>query len=398
LGQPADVVQVLKNARKAPPLPKPAGAVVRVADVAGLRKAVAEAAPGTTILLAGGRYHLDELLLTQNGLTIRGESADREKVILDGDGKFTRIVRVRGAKDLTIADLTVANSRQYGIFFLGDSGIERLTVYNVKFHNCYTRGLKGTGATRVNDSGTVRLPPEEAEKVRPRAGQVRYCLFVNDDVTPNLEPYNGDYVSGMDAMWLKDWVIADNVFVNIRGRHGGGRGAIFVWVNSDNVVAERNLIVNCDRGICFGNPSGEPLHMTGGVIRNNFIVAGRSQAIEVCRTRGTAVLNNTIFSERTGQRVVQFHQLAGPGNRFVNNLVVGTLALPEEVVAAGNIAGGLADWFIDAAAGDLHLSLKAAGAVTKGQPLREVVDDFDGQKRADPPDVGADERAAGFGR
>ena len=105
----ADVAPVLKLARKAPPLAKPTGAVIRVSDVAALRKAVAGAAPGTTILLADGVYHLDELLVTQHNLTIRSAGGDREKVILDGEGKFTKIVRVRGAKNLTIADLTVAN-------------------------------------------------------------------------------------------------------------------------------------------------------------------------------------------------------------------------------------------------------------------------------------------------
>lgn len=371
-GPAAVEADVLKVARTAPPLPAPSGPVLRVADVPSLRKAVAEATPGATILLADGIYRLDELLVTGSNLTIRGASGDREKVVLDAGGKFTKVVRVRGAKDLTIADLTVANSRQYGIFFLGDSGVERLKVHNVKFHNCYVRGLKGTSATRINDSGSNLLSPEAADRVRPRRGEVRYCLFINDDVTPNDEPYGGDYVSGIDAMWLEDWVIADNTFVNIRGQHGGGRGAIFVWVNSENVTAERNLIVNCDRGICFGNPSGDPVHMTGGVIRDNFIVAGAGQAIEVCRARGTTVVHNTIFSERPGRGVVQFHQLAGAGNRFLNNLLSDEAALPEGVEAAGNITAALAEWFVNPRAGDLRLTPKASarGAGARQAPVR----------------------------
>jgi hypothetical protein len=359
-GPAAVAADVLEVAPKGPPLPEPAGAIIRVADVPSLRTAVAEAAPGTTILLADGVYRVDELLVTGSSLTIRGASADREKVVLDAGGEFTKVVRVRGAKGLTIADLTVANSRQYGIFFLGDSGIERLKVYNVKFHNCYVRGLKGTMATRVGDSASKLLSHEEARRVRPKGGEVRYCLFINDDITPNDEPYGGDYVSGIDAMWLQDWVIADNTFVNIRGQHGGGRGAIFVWVNSENVTAERNLIVNCDRGICFGNPSGDPIHMTGGVIRHNFIVAGAGQGIEICRTRETSVVHNTVFSESPGHPVVQFHQLAGGGNRFLNNLVSGVAIVPDDVVVAGNTAGALAEWFVNPRAGDLRLTPEAS--------------------------------------
>lgn len=374
-GAAADVARVVRNARRAPALPEPVGKVVRVTDAAGLRKAVAEAVEGTTILVADGRYPIDELLIERNRLTIRGESGDRAKVILDAGGKFTKIIRIRGAKDLTIADLTVANSRQYGIFFLGDSGVERLTVYNVKFHNCYTRGLKGTHAEWIGDVSSRQLTREQAEKVRPRFGQVRYCLFVNDDVTPNLQPFNGDYVGAIDAMWLKDWVIADNTFINIRGRNGGGRGAIFIWVSSEGVVAERNLIVNCDRGICFGNPSGEPLHMTGGIVRNNFIVAGPGQGIEICRARNTAVLANTVFAAGRTEGLVQVHQPAGEGNRVLNNLLSRS-----------------ADWFADAANGDLHLTATGLAAAGRAEPLPEVPEDIDGQKRSNPPHPGADEQ------
>jgi nitrous oxidase accessory protein NosD len=368
-GSAVEVAPVLQIARKAPPLPNPEGAVIRVSDVPSLRQAVAEAAPGTTIMLADGVYRLDELLVTGRNLTLRGESGDRDKVVLDGEGKFTKIVRVRGAKNLTIADLTVANSRQYGIFFLGDSDIDHLKVYNVKFHNCYVRGLKGTGATRVDDSATQRLSVEEAEKIRPRNGEVRYCLFINDDVTPNGDIYSGDYVSGMDAMWLKDWVIADDTFINIRGQHGGGRGAIFIWINSEGVTAERNLVVGCDRGICFGNPSGEPLHMTRGIIRNNFIVAGKGQGIEICRTLDTVVEHNTIFCAGPDQVAVEFHQITEAGNRFRDNLYSGQAVAPSSVTAEGNVSGALAGWFRNPGAGDLRLTRQAAAGQAGAREL-----------------------------
>jgi hypothetical protein len=215
-------------------------------------------------------------------------------------------------------------------------------------------------------------------------------LFVNDQINPNLEPFHGDYIGGIDMMWLKSWVMADNVFVNILGRRGGGRGAIFVWVNSENVVAERNLIVNCDRGICFGNPSGEPFHMTGGIVRNNFIVAGRSQGIEICQANETAVLNNTIWSGQDGPLAVQFHK-NGRGNRFINNLMTGPVEVPPGVIAERNLLSAHRNWFVRAEAGDLHLTSKATGAIGKGVSLKEVTDDFDGRPRESPIDLGADQ-------
>ena len=385
-----DLQAILKVAAKAPPLPEPAGTVVRVKTAEELREAARAAEPGTTILLADGRYDIDRLPIRADRLALRGASGDREKVILDGGGRFGRVVEIRGAKDLLIADLTVANAGQYGIFFYGDSDVQRLKVYNVKFHNCWVRGLKGTHAERINDSYRRRHPPETVRKIRPANGQVRYCLFVNDRVNPHTRPYGGDYIGGMDMMWLKDWVIADNVFVNIRGRNGVGRGAIFIWVNSENVVAERNLIFHCDRGICYGNPSGEPPHMTGGIVRNNFIVAGDSQAIEICQTKNVLVANNTIYSADPKRVAVQFHR-RNEGARCISNLLRGQLEAPEQVEKAHNLMGELSGFFVRPETGDLHLTGKAGDALGKGKPLKEVAEDFDGRKRKSPPDVGADE-------
>ena len=168
-------------------------------------------------------------------------------------------------------------------------------------------------------------------------------------------------------------------------------GAIFVWVNSEGVIAERNLIVNCDRGICFGNTSAGPVHMSGGVVRNNFIVAGRSQAIEICQADHTAVLNNTVFSDPPAPRVVQFHNIAA-GNRFINNLVAGVLEAPPEVAVENNIVGPMDGWFVNPQADDLRLTGRAVAAFGKGRRLNEVTDDFDSRKRADPPDIWACQR------
>ena len=66
---------------------------------------------------------------------------------------------------------------------------------------------------------------------------------------------------------------------------------------------ERNLIVNCDRGVAFGNPgkstaniAGEPLvYVSEGIIRNNVIVGGPDGGIELWYANRIKVLNNTIW-------------------------------------------------------------------------------------------------------
>ena len=53
-------------------------------------------------------------------------------------------------------------------------------------------------------------------------------------------------------------------------------------MRSQSVVVERNLIVDCDRGIALGNPGQstanidgqQPVYVSDGVIRNNFIAGG----------------------------------------------------------------------------------------------------------------------------
>ena len=383
-----DLGPLLKLKPPAPALPPPEGKVVRAGNAGELAEALRAPEPGTTILLAEGRYLLPPgLTLARDGIAVRGESGDREKVILDGCDRFDRMLTIKGADDVLIADVTFTNGRQYGVFILGDSGAKRTRIHNVKFHNIWTRAVKGTHPRRPDDKPEPLHPREYAEQVRPAGGSVRHCLFVCDAPKRLDDPFGGDYISGMDLMMLRDWVIADNVFAGIRGRHGGGRGAIFIWVESENVVAERNLIVGCDRGICFGNPSSEDFNMDGGIVRNNFIVGGANMALEMDHTRNTLVAHNSVYATNLAyDRTVSFAR-CGPGVRCLNNLVHGRVSIPPEVEQRGNRIGELPGCFRDPAAGDLHLAAEA----DTGEALPEVTDDFDGRARRRRPSIGADE-------
>lgn len=196
-------------------------------------------------------------------------------------------------------------------------------------------------------------------------------------------------------MWLKDWTIADNVFVNIRGHNGVGRGAIFVWVRSEDVVAERNIIVNCDRGIAFGNPSSEYPHMTRGIARNNFIVAGASQAIEFHQTADSIACNNTIWGQDLQYRRTIEFQTGNTDARFCNNLVHGSMYIQKDgVELRNNIIGDLTGWFVDPTIGNLHLAGRTTPRRQQGLSLAEVTEDFDRQIRGRLLQIGADEVVA----
>ena len=395
-GAPSPAIEdVLRIVPAAPPLPKTRGRTLRVTDTPSLFAAARDAKAGTTILLADGLYpHVEELLIEQPGLTLRSESGQRDRVILDGDTKFTKMIRVRGARELTIADITLRNCKQYGIFMLGDSGLRDVLIHNCRFHNIWVRAVKGTKPNRIDDHGTNLMPMDEALRLRPVGGRIQHCLFHNDTIKPfDDDGFDGDYVSGMDLMMLRDWTVSDNVFVGIRGKNGYGRGAIFIWVGSEKVVAERNVIVNCDRGICFGNPSGDRLHMTEGVVRNNLIMGGVNIAIEAGRTRQTSVCHNTIWCNAGRHAAIDFYQGARDG-RCLNNLIHnGRINCPKSMKQAGNVLGDLTGWFAGAPVGDFRLTELAAAARGAGVPLPGVKEDFLRRPRPKRPTPGALELA-----
>ena len=364
-----DVAAVLKIAAKAPPLPAPQEPLLRVKTAEELYRAVHTCAPNTTILLAEGVYPLHQALVVRtDGVQLRGESGDREKVILDGGNRDITLVMLMGADDVLVADLTLRNSGVHGLDIKGDNDTQRTRVYNVKFQNIWERAIKGTHPKRT--AGFEGSPDDpECRATRPVGGSIRYCLFVNDARKSRNDWAGGDYIAGIDMMWLKNWVIADNVFIGIRGKNGLGRGAIFIWVHSEDVTAERNVIINCDRGICFGNPSGDRPHMTRGVIQNNFIVGGATEAIEIIRTLDTRVCHNTIWATRPEYPdEVQFLQ-GSEGGEFVNNLVHGQVSIEYGVLNEGNQVGDLTGWFVNPEVCDLHLTEKGKKALKAGAPL-----------------------------
>src|SRR6185503_16592635 len=78
---------------------------------------------------------------------------------------------------------------------------------------------------------------------------------------------------------------------------------------------------------------------------------------------------------------------------FANNLFDGFLWARDGATGAeqNNLIVADAAMFVDALAGDLHLSASATDAIDQGATLADVVDDWDGALRVEPQDIGADE-------
>lgn len=122
---------------QAPPLPVPQVEVIRVATVEELLAAMARVKPGGTVLIADGHYWLRRCLrLRTDRITLRGETGDRTRVILDGarcqDGQ---LVALHACSGVTIADLTVQNVRHNGIKINCDSNVQQVTLHNLILHN-----------------------------------------------------------------------------------------------------------------------------------------------------------------------------------------------------------------------------------------------------------------------
>ena len=378
---------------KAPALPVPTEDRVEVSTIEGLIQAVEHAVPGRTILLADGHYLMPRYIeICADRVTLRGASGHRERVILDGiQSQHGELLGIRGCSDVTIADLTIQNIRYNGFKINSETNVQRLTIHNCIIHNIWQRGVKG-----------VKVPEANREAVRPKGCRVQYCLFYNDrpkrlsDDPADIA--QGNYIAGIDVMYAKDWTISDNVFVGIQGRTFEGRGAIFLWFDSQDCVIERNIIIDCDVGLQLGNAhraDGVQYHCVRCVARNNFITRAPEAGIVTTYTKDCRVLHNTIHDPQSLTSRLIRTVFTNDGLTVANNLLSGPGMSNEsdsEIRFLGNLLRDASPAFADPSHGNLHLTLAASEIVDKAAVLSQpLAGDIDGQHRDDKPDIGADE-------
>lgn len=387
-----------------PSYPERQGKTVLVAAAGDLQQAITDAKPYETILIKDGIYKIEQSILIDNKahLTLRGASGDSAKVVLKGDGwgdfynkkridnDPADLIIIRNSEDIFIADLTISDVSHYGIKLdtetkAVNSAIRNINIFRCHFVNIGTRAFKGT-ATK--------------DRTHLTGGSVKSCIFENSLIPDTSWLYSGDYISAIDMMYLDSWTFSDNIFRNFKGANGGGRGAIFIWNQSRNIVVERNIFVGCDRSIAFGNPSEptnyEPgtLHNYDGIIRNNFITGGYNggKGIEIVWADNIKVYNNTIWSFDTNYLAINYFQKINRLSLF-NNLVRGKISGEgNEVISEANLAGDIEGYLIAPEKGDLHLTKHAKEAPGKGVQLSDLKDDIDRQKRGNRIDIGADQR------
>jgi hypothetical protein len=371
------------------PLPMPTGRVRTVRSTRDLQDAVRNAPPDSAIVLEEGMYTLGATLeIRAPGLTIRGRSADPSRTVIKGQGMVRDSVGVAlavGAPRVTIAHLSAGLTRFHAIQVRGESGASRVRVYGVRLFDTGQQLLKGSFAPngQTADEGVVEC-----------------STFEYSDHAPS------NYTNGIDVIGTRDWIIRDNRFLRIRGpaEQGWSAGpAILAWGNAEGTVVERNLVLDCFRGIALGlgpgvfaTPRGGPTDVDhrGGLIRQNVIVnlnPWADEGIEANAAPDVKVEFNTVLVEgRLPWSIsIRFPQTSA---LVRNNLTSRGIVSREsgQVAPEGNIDGATAMWFVDAVSGDAHL-LPGVQAIDAGVPVSDLAEDFDGLPRTvgERPDAGA---------
>ena len=382
------------------PLTLTRGEVHRVASVVEFKAALDaanRAKVAATLLLEDGTYLLDvpAFDISCPGLVIRSANGHREAVILRGpdEGPTARVAGVFlvSANEVVIADLTLGYCRHHGIQVRGERpfSVSGLHVHNCRLVNCNQQFIKGSSS--------------EADPVGATDGCIEQCLF---------EFTNGwayqSYTGGIDIHKGVNWVVRDNLFRNLRTPAGQpviAEHAVHFWkrcaTRPQNIVVERNWVLNCDRGIGFGLGNAEGGHQGGAsVIRNNMVFndgagphtdvgIGLEYAANVCVDNNTVVVRNYWAPME--------YRFAGSSNLvFRNNLISAPIQRRDDAPPApraNNLERIEASWFRDFTAGDLRLTAAATPAIAAGQALDDFHDDVDGRPRPRGAgwDIGASE-------
>lgn len=361
---------------------------VSVTNASELRNAVDNAngsGGNVAIELADGTYTLSSgLYISSPGVTIRSASGNRDAVIIEGDAMSSSasvgvLVSV-AADNFTLDGVTLQKSRNHLIQVRGETDADNPVIRNCRLRDAYEQIIKVSV-----DLNNLSVSSDN--------GIVENCIF---EYTAGIGPQF--YIGGIDAHAADDWVVRDNEFHNIISPNTTvAEYAVHFWNGSSNTLVERNLIVDCDRGIGFGlNSRGN----TGGVIRNNMIYHADNRGsyadvgIAVHNSPDTEIYNNTIFMEHSYPNAIEYRFEGTTGVSIVNNLV--NKSIRDQSGATGseqsNVENAQGNWFVNPGAGDLHLSSGIASVVDQGQAVTGLTDDFDGDARAPGSiDIGADE-------
>ena len=399
-------VAIARLPDQAPPLPPPGAAftIVNVATSQQLADACWNLVSNEAIVIAPGTYQLDAVSFPNGvdgrltvghfgappiaNIQIRGATGNPGDVVILGAGMLDPIVpfgfQVFTATDVTIADLTIGNVYYHSLAVQGEQGAQRVRVYHARLFDAGQQIVKGTPGA---DDVTI-----EYSELFLRAGAVNH---------PDGAPPGSCYTNAIDGVTTDRWIVRDNLIHDIWCQDATLAGpAVLLWQGASSTLVERNTILDSSRGIALGLVSADD-HFDG-IARNNFVRwdAGAPYAVDVpiyTTSPNSLVLHNTVLTMGRYPNAIEVRYQGATGIVVANNLLDAAIqprdgAVPDE---SGNLLDAVPAWFVDAAAGDLHLTAAAAPAIDQVARLADATDDFDAQTRpagAGLADIGADER------
>jgi len=315
--------------------------------------------------------------ITGDNIVIRSASGRRNSVTIRGGGMFPSSATENGfgvrGNNVTIADLTIRDVGNHGIQVSGHN----LFVHNVRIQDTYEQMIKGATAAETIEFGTVQCS----------------LLEYTAGIGPNW------YIGGLDIHKGQQWIVSDNVFKDISSPNQQvAEHAVHFWNNCLNNTIERNIIVNCDRGVGFGlGQNGN--QNRGGIIRNNMIYNDGTGlfddvGIGLESSPDTEVYNNSIYIDYP--RAIEYRFETTINVRIGNNLTNKDISSRNGASGTlfSNVTTAPLNWFVDAPTGNLRLASEISTVIDQGTDLgRQVAVDIDQNNRPSGVayDIGAHE-------
>ncbi|WP_051261641.1 right-handed parallel beta-helix repeat-containing protein [Desulfovibrio inopinatus] len=357
----------------------PAYAIV-VSNATALEEAVAAAHEGgdRSIFLENGQYTLSgPLVVRVDNVTVRSLSGDRDNVTVFGNGMNGTISHVFlvYADGFHLHDVTIGKVAYHGVQF--QPGASLAVLQNLRIIDCREQMVKGAYDSSQPD-------------IVSRESIIENCLF---EYTAGIGPQS--YIGGIDVHAGVDWIVRGNTFKNIKSPSGSlAEHAVHFWSGASGTLVENNIIINCDRGIGFG--LGDRGHVNG-IIRNNMIVHDGSGSfadvsIGLESAEGAVVVQNSIYMASSYPNAIEYRFTTTKNVLLANNLTNRAIVSRDggEASVSDNLTTAQADWFVDLSSGDLHLVSAVDSVVGAAPLLSQAPQDFDGQLRQNPTDIGAD--------
>ncbi|GMV29334.1 MAG: hypothetical protein AMXMBFR59_14590 [Rhodanobacteraceae bacterium] len=370
---------------------------VPVGDVAGLRSALQNAAPGDDIVLAAGTYVVDSNLnCLADGTAaapIRVRAAAPRSVLLRFGSGLVEGFKVSGAhwrfEGLDVEGACANDSNCEHAFHVFGSAEFLLLRDNVL--RDFNAQIKSNGFA-IN--GVYAYPDDVV---------VEYNLFYDTRARNTGNP-----VTKIDVVGGRRWTVRGNTIHDYQKAGGDGVSyAAFLKGNSRDGVFERNL-VRCSRQFSGGTRLGLSLGGGGtspnsicedgtcipehqhGVLRNNIVLSCNDVGIYLNRAANTRIEHNTLYAT-TGIDVRYAESTA----QIRNNLSSAGINLRNGGTStnAGNLLNvslaNFAVWFQNPPAADFRLR-DGASLVDLGAATPQTADDFCANRRGDgAPDIGA---------